>query len=333
MRFLTIWRLAAILLLVLGSAVLSAPDEHALAAAAVVAVDDKDNGKQKDDDGNNGNDEDDGDDDGNRGKNKDKDKNDKNGKAKGKDKGKKADDVVATAEYRVDVVCGPLEDGTQTECTFTGIAPPDAKKVGHVDMPAEIACAEVIGGDFKYVDPDPHTRVTGYTSRGNQGMFTLVLEGSVTTGGTTTYWIKAGPGVFPAAGPGLICDAPAGTSAQATVEPTTGDVLVVAYTCTDVPADTSTFDWFGACQPGGEVRQFMLAPTDAPDDQQPLETNGEGEAATGELAPGTYSLEHMDDPWCHANSDNVTPEGHVTVEAGQRTTVWTFHCSGDEPLK
>jgi hypothetical protein len=341
MRIQTFWRLAAILLVLIGGAVIPAPGDTAL--AAVVAKDDdegddndknegKDNGKQKDED-------DDQDDEGNQGK--DKEKKDNNGKAKGKDKDKgKKENVAATADYRVDVACSPGEDGTQTECAFTGIAPPDAKKVGQVDMPAEIACAEVIGGDFKVVDPDPHTHVTGFTSKGNQGMFTLVLEGTVTTGGTTTYWIKAGPDVFPAAGPGLICDAPAASeSVQTTPEPTatpvptTGDVLVVAYTCTDVPADTTGFDWFGACQPGGEVQQFMLAPTDAPDDQQPLESNGEGEAAAGELAPGTYRLDPIDDPWCHANSDNVTPEGDVTVEAGQRTTVWTFHCTGAEPLK
>lgn len=341
MRMLTLGRIVALFLLVAGGIGLLPGDGPALAVPAAVAKPDKDNGKgnKNDEDG-----------DGNAGKEN------RNGKAKDNEKKReKGKGVDATLPYTVEVTCEPTAGGTDTICTFTGIAPEGAKKVGHVVLPASAVCAEVVGGG-EYVDPDPTTRVTGYTSTGSEAAFTLQFDGVVTTGGEMTYWIKAANYVLPAAGPGLVCDAPAEQAAPptevpqptptaapaaavgATFVPTpmadaeTGEVLVVAYSCPEQPADPSSYDWFGLCAPDGTSRAFTLAPVDTPNATTAVTTGAGGEAAFGELAPGTYALEETTGRWCNAKSDNVTAEGDVVVEAGQRTTIWAFHC-GDEPPK
>ena len=367
MRTHIFWRISALLLLLSGGLALSIGD---LAPVAVVAQDDDDkgnngNGNQGNNGnkGNNGNDDND-DDDGDAGKENG------NGKARGNERKREQGEAVsATLPYTVEVTCEPAADSTRTTCTFTGIAPEGGKDVGHVDLPESEVCAEVVGGDYEYVDPDPNTRVTGYKSRGSEGVFTLMLDGTVTTGGEITYWIKSGGGVFPAAGPGLICGEPAmaqaaeptgvptesaaptpgttptepaaptptGAAADVTFEPTdvtnasTGGVLVVAYLCPEKPADPATYDWFGLCAPDGSPREFSLALVDTPDAAATLTTAETGEATFGDLAPGTYVLKQSTGTWCNAKSDNVTPEGNVVVEAGQRTTVWAFHCPEEAP--
>lgn len=88
-----------------------------------------------------------------------------------------------------------------------GVGGPGAKDVSHVDVPEAAVCAEVVGGDYEYVSPDPNTGVTGFKSKGGRGTLTLVLAGEVRVDGTATYAIKSGDGVFRVDGPGLVCDA------------------------------------------------------------------------------------------------------------------------------
>jgi hypothetical protein len=355
MRMLTIGRLIALLLLVAGGLTLIPHDGPSLSSHAAAAVKpDKNNGN-----GNGNGNKNDEDGDGNAGKEN------SNGKAKGNEKKReKGEEVAATLPYTVDVRCEPTADGMQTRCTFSGIAPEGAKKINHVDISASDVCAEVIDGDFEFVDPDPNTRVTGYQSKGSEASFTLVLDGAVSTGGEITYWIKAANYVLPASGPGLVCGVPAAEPTETPAEPPatttaapteapqptatpapteaaavgatfvptpvansdTGEVVVVAYTCPEKPMDPSSYDWFGLCEPDGTAHEFTIAPVDTPDATTAMTTGDGGEAIFGDLAAGTYALEETTGRWCNAKSDNVTAEGNVVVEAGQRTTVWTFHC-------
>ncbi|MDP9368391.1 MAG: prealbumin-like fold domain-containing protein [Chloroflexota bacterium] len=300
---------------------------------------------------------------------------------KGSDDGDKGDkdeergsegQVERAAAYHVDADCAYEETADETTCTFAGWAPPEAKAVSHVDLPASEVCTEVLGGDHEYVDPDPNTRVVGYKSRGSNGTFTLVMTGRVTTGGTATYWFKTGDGVFPATGPGLRCgefatqqaveitpetevtgqdvispeaESPGAAEIQITLEvelvgtveaeaATSGAILVQTYACGAVPADPSAFDWYGACQPGGDGVPFTLRSKEGTQfsDAGDGATDAAGLLRFDALAPGTYRLRGVDVVWCHAESDNVDEQGDLVVEAGQPVTVWIFLC-GEETAK
>ncbi len=273
---------------------------------------------------------------------KDKDKE----KEKDKDKGNGNAAVEPAAPYRVEVSCGAGEAAGQTACTFTGIAPEGAKKVGHVDLPATEICTTVLGGDAEYVDPDPNTGVTGYKSKGSGGVFSLILEGDVATGGTASYWVKAGNGVFPATGPGLVCgeeaqlaaDATAGinvtgtlaTPATAEATASSGAVAVYTYACT-ADAATAAIDWFSACQPGVSGVRFTLSMADpgSPENLGDGETDGRGAVRFESLTPGTYTLDAPDAVWCHAESDNVNEHGELVVTSGADVSVWIFLCGSD----
>lgn len=333
MRTLVIWRIIALLLLASGMFI--APQLDIYVPGAVAAKDEEKSEKNKND-----NDEDDGDEDdeGNGKKDNDKKKNKNKDKSRGKDK---KTGVDPAAQYAVEVQCEPHVDGSSTTCSFTGIPPADGKDLGYVVLPQEEACAEVIGGQFEYVDPDPNTRVTGYKSQGDEGMLILVLGGEVTPAGAATYWFKTGVGTFPATGPGLSCEeSPADFVLNATNEAVdgtavatnaTGSLMADIYSCTDVPEDTTNFDWFGACDPEGGVHEFTLAEVRGAAEPRTSESDASGDVVFESLAPGSYSLEIIDTMWCHAVSDSVTAEGKVVVEAGKRATVWGFICEAETP--
>ena len=327
MRSLSMWRLTAILLL--SIAVTSTPlwgDPAAGMTAIAQGASDR---------GNEG-------DDGNRGHGNDEDGHDEDNPGRGNDDGppgnpKNGNDepVVKTEAYTVAVDCEYVAGDDNTTCTFTGTAPEDAKDVSHIDLPQSAVCADVVDGDFEYVDPDPNTHVTGYKSRGSEGEFTLVLDGEVTTSGTTTYWFKTGDGVFPATGEGLACEDTISESDSATATETfdsqenrdTGTLVVETYTCTGVPADTSEYDWFGMCEPGSETLSFTLLPAGSEaGERRTAETDTSGEAEFASLTPGSHDLDLVDASWCHARSDNVTTEGDPVIEPGATTTAWIFMC-------
>ena len=307
MKLFTHWRLVATLLLALGGGFATPALDHAEAAANAGQQGDlaadlhADNGKDK------GND--------------DKEKKDK----KEKDDKKGKEQVEATAGYTVTAACTPASDDT-TACTFSATAPEGGKKIQLLELAASEVCAEVLGGEYTYVDPDPHANITGYQSKGET--FTLILDGVVTTGGATTYWIKAANYVFPASGPGLVCGEPeAAATPPSTPAIETGTVVVQIATCGDVGTDTSGFDWFGACDAGEAGHAFTLTPLDTGSDEvAAAATSKTGIATFGDLAPGTWDLADPARHWCHAESNNVNAEGNVVVTAGGETTVWLFYC-------
>ena len=266
----------------------------------------------------------------------------KDGKDEGKDD-ERGGPVEPAAAYRVAVECAYDADADETTCAFTGVAPADAKDVSHVDLPASDVCAEVVGGEHEYVDPDPNTRVVGYKSRGSEGAFTLVMTGAVSTGGTATYWFKTGDGVFPATGPGLACgetgvaDQAAPTRITVTLEEVdqpetvaTGAILVQVFACAESP-DSPSFDWYGGCEPGGEGVPFTLAASEGTDPAAAEgATDAEGVLRLERLEPRAYDLEAPETVWCHAESDGVNARGEVVVAAGDETRVWIFLCGAEE---
>jgi hypothetical protein len=320
-----LWRLSAVLMLISGSLTMPVLDGPSVSVVA------KDNGKDQDK--------------ADKKEEKKKDKEEKEREKQEKKDNKKEDRgngnvEVANAEgYFVEVQCEFDPAAGTTTCSFTGVAPEGAKDVGHVDLPADEVCAEVVGGSYEYVDSDPNTDVTGYKSTGDDDVITLVLEGEVTPAGTATYWFKTGSGVFPATGPGLGCgDATAEFTLHTPVadgtpegkdvaEPETGELLVLVYICTDAPEDRTGFDWFGECSPEGGVHDFTLTGINETGvEPVSMQSDASGDVTFGALDPGLYSLEMTDVTWCRAASDNVDAEGSVNIVAGERTTVWGFIC-------
>lgn len=319
---------------------------------AVPALADDGETEEEDDEDDEDDDEDDEKEEDKDDKDKEKDDDEGNGEGNRRNAEGRGGPVAPTKPYRVDVACTYDDDADQTACTFTGVAPPGAKDVGQVDLPASDVCAEVVGGDAEYVDPDPNTRVVGYTSRGSEGAFTLVLAGEVTDGGTATYWFETGDGVFPATGPGLVCDGTTGqpeavgestreaddgirVTGELVPTPTAaapddaGLVIVLAYSCATKPADPAAFDWYGECEPGGQDVPFSLTATDAAAASE-ASTDEAGMARFDGLAPGTYSLDAPDVVWCHAESDAVDEQGDLAVEAGAEVSVWIFLCATED---
>jgi hypothetical protein len=259
---------------------------------------------------------------------------DKEKKDKGEKKGKgneNAAPVDSGRSYTVNVSCAYQSVDDVTTCAFEGLALEDAKKVGQLVVPEDQLCATVSGNDGMYVDPDPHAHVVGYRSQGSTGKLTLVLSGNVSAGGSATYWIKAGGDVFPVRGPGLVCltAAPAATAtAPSDLSDSAGALLVQTYNC-PISAPQPDYDWFGACTPAGTESTFRLTPPGGTgSDDRTDATDEGGQAQFGNLEPGLYDLARVDKNWCHAESDNVDPDGKVVINAGERTTVWIFSCSG-----
>ncbi len=252
-------------------------------------------------------------------------------------KGKKT--VVSLADYGVDVHCETDEKAGASTCTFAGVAPDGGKKIGFLQVPDDNICAEVVSSSGERADPEPHTHLSGYTSKGNTGALELVIAGTVMpSDGEATYWIKAGGDTFPANGPAIACvdaqaeeDRPTDAPTEPDSLPATGAVVVKLSTCTDVPADTSGYDWFGACETGGASVSMELAPTDAsPGQPGTVDTDADGVATFTDQAPGTYTLDAVDASWCHAASDSVDADGNVVVEPGRSATVWIFMCGATD---
>lgn len=281
-------------------------------------------------------------------KNKDKGHDDSRGR-KDKRKVKKTRQVAAQpiAQYTVQVDCSYDGSAGETTCLFDADNPPGGKKINLFDVPVEEICALVVGGDGRYVDPDPNTNVTGYRSTDSEGRMTLVFSGNVRTEASATYWIKAANNVFPATGPGLECRDPdqGQSNTQATLPPvatatptpvtvlpevtdSTGSIVVRSFSC-PIAASVTDYDWYGQCtaQLSG-VRYRLMRLDSETRDGLITSTDETGRAQFRSLQPGTYELTQAEGDWCFAQSDNVNADGNLTVTAGNRTTVWVFVCSG-----
>jgi hypothetical protein len=312
-----------------GAAPAVAPHHQASLLLPPSSFLDDDNGNDDGDDDGGGEegDDDDGDDDNDR---DNEEENDNRAENRGNDES--AEPVAPTVGYTVTVMCDYDSAADQTACTFQGQTPQGAQDISHVDIPDTAVCADVIGGEYEAVDPDPNTGVTGFKSRGSTGQLTLILAGEVTVGGSATYWIKAADRVFPVTGPGLQCDGATPTAAIATppAEPGSseaGSLVITVAECPSEPTDDDDFDWYGECQAGPSDHRFQLTDRASGRELELVPTvSNDGLVIYAPLTPGEYELEPADGSWCHAESDNVTSEGYVVIEDQRVTSVWFFYC-------
>src|SRR5262249_11035862 len=158
-------------------------------------------------------------------------------------------------------------------------------------------------------------RGPAFVSKDPPDVLTLVLKGSVTTGGSATYWVRTEKGVAAAAGPGLRCTAAEATSAKAAGA--TGAVVVQGFACPfqTAPGDAAAFDWFAGCvQPlSGATFELTALDGDKAGWQRSETADENGVLRADELAPGHYRLVQLGSDWCHAESDRVDDRGNVVV--------------------
>jgi hypothetical protein len=244
--------------------------------------------------------------------------------------------VEPAEPFHVEVLCAFTPEAGATECAFTGMPPAGYAEPVTFLVPVELACAAVIGGQYDYVTPDPAIGLYGFRPVEPEPWLTLQLDGVVTPAGAATYWFLTREGIVPATGPALACapapepppppPTPSPTprpTPSPTPAPTTGTLLVRTLTCAALPEDRAGYDWFGECEP----LAYRLGPAGMQVTPPPV-PESPAEAVFAEVPPGTYDLEALGFTWCHAISDNVTPESAVVIEAGERTTVWIFLCGG-----
>jgi hypothetical protein len=153
----------------------------------------------------------------------------------------------------------------------------------------------------------------------------LELEGNVVPGKLTTYWVDTDAGRRPASGPALVQVADEAED--------TGAIIAEAKMCT-IPQPQQGFDWFGQCTAPVTGMSFSLYPEGGAD--TPLatsDTNAQGRARFGNLAPGTYQLKpegalgSESTIWCYAESDRVDANGNIIVEPAVESHVWSFTCN------
>ena len=149
----------------------------------------------------------------------------------------------------------------------------------------------------------------------------LELEGNVVPGKLTTYWVDTDAGRRPASGPALV---------QVAEEPDNAGAIIAEAKMCSIPQPQQGFDWFGQCTAPVTGMSFSLSSPNGGDGTLPgtAETNAQGRARFGELAPGAYLLQPEGTLWCYAESDRVDADGNVLVEAGLESHVWSFVCGG-----
>jgi hypothetical protein len=195
-----------------------------------------------------------------------------------------------------------------------------------IDASGGTASADASGGDN-------NVAIAGGGQVGNEAAgqtvalstLTLELEGNVVPGKLTTYWVDTEAGRRPASGPALVQVSEEGEN--------TGAIIAEAKMCS-IPQPQQGFDWFGQCTAPVTGMSFSLYPESGAD--TPLatsDTNAQGRARFGNLAPGTYQLKpegalgSESTIWCYAESDRVDANGNIIVEPDVESHVWSFTCN------
>lgn len=275
-----------------------------------------------------------------------KDDNDKPGKpGKGPKGGHGNQKVAPIASNAVAVSCNTDEQAANSTCTFTATGPNGPSKIKVLYVPEAVVCNAVIEttGSGAAVDDDP-----AFASRKNKPDLSIMLTGTVTTGGSATYWVEAGKRLVPVKGQGLVCSDAAKAAApvsptpdtsadQSTAVPTVaatatpaaavGAIEIRARACATAMTDPDV-DWFRLCPDGAAGLQFHLAPVEGTGTGVTAITDQDGTVTFGNLQPGTYKLNLVDLDWCHAESDSVDADGNLVVAADGTVTVWIFTCAG-----
>ncbi len=244
--------------------------------------------------------------------------------------------VTATDSLGVDVSCEGSPDSGHSTCAFIPVGTDGAAL--DLLVPVQGICSDVTGGDYETdpLDTDDDDDTAFYPARDGETEVILILNGDVSTSGTTIYWIETGDGRQPAAGLGLTCEIPAASTPDPSASPvaaaSTGSITVQAYR-SDIaaPPDAATFDWYGECVDPGDDLAFDLFFGDGETPDETVISDDDGLTTFSSLNPGAYRLEESGGDWCHAESDSVDASGAVVVEEGTDSRVWIFQCAhGDE---
>jgi hypothetical protein len=267
------------------------------------------------------------------------------GKGKGRKDKHGNPNVAPIASNAVSVSCAADGAGVDTVCTFVATGPKGPSKIKVLYVPEAVACSAVIdtSGSGATIDGTP-----AFASRKNKPDLTITLAGSVSVGGSATYWVEAGKQLVPVAGPGLICEQATPVPATATpslqtpstnAEPTqaaspspspdptvaTGTIEIRALACSAPMTDPKP-DWFRSCPDAADGLQFRLMPVDSGASGLTAITGDDGTVTFDNLAPGTYKLNLVDVDWCHAESNSVDANGNLVVDGETAVTVWVFTC-------
>jgi hypothetical protein len=339
-------RWLAMLTLLLAIVVGAAVDAPTFTGGAATA---KDNGHGDNSGPGNGNDA------------KKKDKDD-SGKGKAKNKKKPKDDegpetvqvvvVQPAVDVRVTVGCFADPERGQSTCVFAGVATTGGATVAGIAVPEGTICAPVVAGDFARSDGDAAGdaptlssdatvtswyavgagyRGPAFVSKNRPDVVILVFDGAVTTGGSTTYWVRTASGVAAAAGPALHCRPAAQTGADVAAD-AHGAIVIQAFACPNdaAPVAESERDWFAVCTQPAFGATFELTALDGDNAgwQRRETADAGGVLRAADLTPGRYRIVQIGANWCHAESDRVDAGGNVLVKAGERASVWIFDCEG-----
>jgi hypothetical protein len=194
-----------------------------------------------------------------------------------------------------------------------------------IDASGGTASADASGGDNNVAIAGGGQVGDDATQVVELSTLTLELEGNVVPGKLTTYWVDTDAGRRPASGPALV---------QVVEESDNSGAIIAEAKMCSIPQPQQGFDWFGQCTAPVTGMSFSLYPESGGD--TPLatsETNAQGRARFGNLAPGTYQLkpegalgsESM--IWCYAESDRVDANGNIIVETDAESHVWSFTCN------
>ncbi|HEX5992785.1 MAG TPA: prealbumin-like fold domain-containing protein [Thermomicrobiales bacterium] len=194
-----------------------------------------------------------------------------------------------------------------------------------IDASGGTASADASGGDNNVAIAGGGQVRDDNTQLVELSKLTLELEGNVVPGRQTTYWVDTDIGRRPASGPALV---------QVAEETESSGAIIAEAKMCDIPQPQQGFDWFGQCTAPVTGMSFSLYPEgDAATPLATADTNAQGRARFGNLAPGTYQLKPEGALgsegiiWCYAESDRVDANGNIIVEADAESHVWSFTCN------
>ncbi|MEA2528971.1 MAG: hypothetical protein QOG89_615 [Thermomicrobiales bacterium] len=226
-------------------------------------------------------------------------------------------EVAVEASYSVGVSCWPVDDGSQTACSFSASAS-DGAGIEALWVPAWVACAEVVDATG--------TEWTGDGYHVYSNALTLTLAGTVGVGGGAEYFVRVNGESIAAGGDALFCDTASSEGAHGDEEtPADGSTEPVD------PADETQTEPDPAAEPDGSTDE---AATDegtldegTTDDGTPVEestdTTPEDDGTSADVATDATPVDTNEDV-----PATPGPTGDGTSDSGSAPSV---SATTDEP--